>query len=98
MHEIGLRARAGAHHLFRDQSLAILTPDGEASGEGAAGFYYANTRLLSHFALRVNGRALDAVQVHPARDDLLVAYYQDPRLTGDEILQDHSLLVQLTLT
>jgi glycogen debranching enzyme len=98
MHEIGLRARAGAHHLFRDQSLAILTREGDASGEGPAGFYYANTRLLSRFALRVNGRAPDAVQVHPARDDLLVAYYQDPRLTDDEILQDRALLVQLTVT
>ena len=98
MHELGLRARAGAHHLFRDQSLAILTLDGEASGEGAFGLYYANTRLLSRVALRVNGRPLDAVQIHPVRDDLLVAYYQDARLTGDAILQDRALLVQLTLT
>ena len=95
---MGLRARAGAHHLFRDQSLAILTLDGEAPGEGSAGFYYANTRLLSRFALRVNGRPLYPVQVHPARDDLLVAYYQDPRVTGDSVVQDHALLVQLTVT
>ena len=98
MNEMGLRARAGVHQLFRDQSLLIVTPDGEAPGEGLAGFYYANTRLLSRFALRVNGQPPYPVQVHPACDDLLLAYYQDPRVSGDAKLQDRALLVTLTVT
>ena len=98
MNEMGLRARSGVHQLFRDQSLLIVTSDGEVPGEGLDGFYYANTRLLSRFALRVNGEAPYPVQVHPARDDLLLAYYQDPRITGDPTLQDRALLVTLTVT
>src|SRR4051812_16552242 len=95
--ELGLCAQEGTHQLFRDQSLIITAPDGEVRGEGLEGAYYANTRLLSRLALRLNGAALLPVQVAPARPDLLVAYYHDPRVTGDEAHQDRSLLVQLTI-
>ncbi len=97
--EVGLRAQAGRHIVFRDQSQLIVAPDGEVRGEtGLDGFYYANTRVLSRFALRVNGQPPFPVQVHPARSDLLLAYYQDARVTDDVQVQDYALLVQLTVT
>ena len=97
--ELGLRAQASRHIIFRDQSQLVVAPDGETRGEeGLEGFYYANTRIVSRFALRVNGQALYPVQIHPARNDLLVAYYQDPRVTNDARTQDRALLVQLTVT
>ena len=95
--ELGLRAQQGRHQLYRDQSLLITAPDGEVR-EAIEGFYYANTRLLSRFGLRSNGRALMPVQVAPAGDRTLVAYYQDPRLTNDETAQDRALILQLTIT
>lgn len=96
--EAGLRAQQGRHQVFHDQSLLIAASDGEVRGEDVEGLYYANTRLLNRLALRINGEPLFPVQVAPARDDLLVAYYQDPRITGDEAAQDRALLVQLTVT
>jgi hypothetical protein len=96
--ERGLRAQPGRHQVFRDQSLLIASLDGEVRGAAVEGLYYANTRLLSRFALRLNAAPLFPVQVMPERDDLLVAYYQDPRITGDEAAQDRALVVQLTVT
>src|SRR5687767_11708839 len=98
MLENALRARPGAHHVFRDQSQLITRPDGSVQDDGLDGFYYANTRMLSRLLLSVNGHAPLPVQVHPARNDLLVAYYQDPRITGDSVLQDRALLLQVTCT
>ncbi|MGH2585881.1 MAG: glycogen debranching N-terminal domain-containing protein, partial [Dehalococcoidia bacterium] len=92
-----LRAQQGTFQLFRDQSLLVTAPDGEVRGDGIEGAYYANTRLLSRLALRVNGRPLTLVQAAPARDDLLVAYYHDPSVTQDDDYQDRALLVQLTV-
>ena len=93
---MGLRARDGAHQVFHDQSLLIVDPSGAAGGGVLSGFFYANTRVLCRFALRVNDQPPFPVQVHPARDDLLVAYYQDPHVTRDAWLQDRALLLQLT--
>lgn len=81
--ELGLGVQPGRHYVFRDQSLWIAELDGEIRGDTLDGAYYANTRLLSRFALRLNGHPLSPVQVAPARDDLLVAYYHDPRITAD---------------
>lgn len=98
MNENTLRARPGAHHVFRDQSQLVTRPDGSVQDDGLDGFYYANTRMLSRFVLTVNGHPLLPVQVHPARDDVLVACYQDPHITGDAVLQDRALLLQATFT
>ncbi len=95
--EGNLRAQPDRYHCFRDQSLLITAADGEVCGEAIEGFYYANTRLLSRLALRVNDRPLQPVQIALARNDLLVAYYQDPEITGDEQAQDRALVVQLTV-
>jgi len=96
--ETGLRARGDDHQIFHDQSLLIAGSDGVVHEGTLQGFYYANTRLLSRFLLQVNGEAPYPVQVHPARNDHLVAYFQDPRITDDAALQDRALLVQLTVT
>src|SRR4051794_11149647 len=96
-HETGLRGQAGRHQLFHDQSLLVTGPDGEVRGEGVEGFYYANTRILHRFALRLNGQPLFPVQIAPSRDDLLLAYYHDPRVTGDTQYEDRAVVVQLTV-
>jgi glycogen debranching enzyme len=96
--ETGLRGQSGRHQVFHDQSLLVTAPDGEVRDEGVEGFYYANTRILNRFALRLNGQPLFPIQVAPARDDLLLAYYQDPRLTGDTEYVDHAVVAQLTVT
>jgi glycogen debranching enzyme len=96
--ELGLHAQQHRVHIFRDQSLWITGLDGEIHDETLQGAYYANTRLLSRFALRLNGRSLIPVQVAPARDGLLVAYYHDPHITGDDVYGERSLVVQVTVT
>lgn len=97
-HTLFLRGQDQTHQVFRDQSLLIVAPDGEVQTGTQQGLYYANTRLLSRLALHVNNRPPLPVQLAPARDDFLVGYFQDPRVTDADSQQDRTLGLQLSIT
>ncbi len=77
-HRIALRARANQHYVYSGRSVLVTNLDGAVTGSGTEGFYFANTRLLSHDELTADGQPLTPVAASPVSGAGFLAYAEVP--------------------
>jgi hypothetical protein len=77
---IDLRSRPNEHISYSGRALLVTDLTGSITGEGREGFYFENTRLLSHDQVMVDGKALKPVAASPVGGAGFLAYLQVPKL------------------
>ncbi|MFP8904964.1 glycogen debranching N-terminal domain-containing protein [Streptomyces atacamensis] len=86
-----LRTRPHQRFAYRHRSLLVTDPLGLVTGEGGEGFYFHNTRLLSHLTWSIDGHPVTPFALSEVGHDAILGYAEvpePPELHKTEIYQE----------
>ncbi|WP_164701449.1 glycogen debranching N-terminal domain-containing protein [Modestobacter sp. KNN46-3] len=88
-----LRTRPHQRFAYRDRSLLVTSPLGLCTGEGAEGFYFHNTRMLSRLSWSIDGQQVTPFAWSDVSHAALLGYAEVPE---SQELQETEVFSEVT--